>query len=386
MNKIFKVALPLLILASGIFFTLAILASSDPTALLKSEVRSAPIVETKVVERISHSVILTSWGELQPKEKTKLSLQVNGRVESVHASFVEGGIIKKGDVIVTIEPDDYLTQVVEAEANLASANSQLIQEKAKAEVAVVQHQQIQLNKNKAISSLGLRKPQLLHAHATVKSAQAKLQQSKRNLQRTKLIAPYDALVVKRDIGLGQLASSGEKLGEIYNIENAEIKLPIPQFELGFLPNKVNGIKAKISVNGDKRNAVIARELGLVSNQTRTNHLIAIVDDPYSVRGKVDTLKFGQYVKVSVQAKTLENVFLLSQDDVNNSKVWLLIDNQLQQKLVDIVRTEGKSLYVKGLKEGDVLVTKLPEYPQNGMQVRVKPKLIDYAVANSVRNY
>jgi len=363
-----RALLPILILTGGIVFTSVIFSSSGQPDKKSEQVQTRPLVAVEIAGAITHQVTLNAWGELKPREITKLSLQVSGRINHLHSNFVEGGIIKKGEVIFAIENDDYLTQIIESEANLASAQSKLAQEIAEANVAKTQRR----NSKEQATLLSLREPQLLYARATVKSAQANLSQSKRNLERTLFKSPYDALIIKRDVGLGELASQGAILGEVYNIERADIVLPIPQFDYNFLPKELKGLTAVVEFNGGQRNAYISRELGIVSSKTRMNHIVATIEDPYAIHSNIDNLKFGQYVNVKVSANALKDVFLINQDHVDNSHVWLLDKNeQLQKQLITVVRVQGKNNYISGLQNGDLLVVKLPSYPQVGMKVRRK---------------
>ena len=363
-----RALLPLLILTGGVILTFVIFASSEQHDKKTKQVQTRPLVAVVKAQAVTHQVILSAWGELTPREITKLSLQVSGRINYLHHNFIEGGIIKKGEVIFTIENDDYLTQITESEANLASAQSKLAQEVAEANVAKTQWR----NNKEQATLLSLREPQLLHAHAAVKSALAKLSQSKRNLSRTAFESPYDALIINRDVGLGQLASQGAILGEIYNIELADVILPIPQFDYGFLPKKLNGLEASVEFNGQQRGAYISRELGTVSSKTRMSHIVSTIEDPYALHNNLESLKFGQYVNVKISAKTLSDVFLINQDHVDDNHVWLLDQHeQLQKQAITVVRAQGKNLYISGLRNDDLLVVKPPSFPQVGMKVRRK---------------
>jgi len=373
MKKSLKIFLPILILGCGGVLAGAIMSTSVKGADKKTTEQALPLVEIRDLQATSHQVKITSWGEIEPKEKTLLSLQVSGRVNQTHPSFIAGGIIHKGDVILTVEQDDYLTQLVESEATLANAISALEQSKAKANVAKENLKHIAINKR---SALGLHQPQLNSAMAAVESAQARLKQSQRNLARTRLIAPYDALVITKNVGLGQLANAGNNLGEIYNIESAEVHLPIPKQDMLFLPDNISGLGAKLSNGKTLRTIVIDRDLGIVDSKTRMNHIIGEIRDPYGIHNKLAPLKFGQFVEIKVQAKRLTAVYLLDQDELDNEKVWLLDDDsKLKQHRVNILRTEGKQVYVSGLSNEQRLVSQPPEYPQVGMKVRTQHTLV-----------
>jgi len=369
----FKILLPILILSGGLLLVSGILSASIKGAEKKKMSQVIPIVETRALQATQHQVILTSWGEIQAKEKTILSLQVSGRVNQIHPSFIAGGIIQKGDIILTIGQEDYQTQLIESEATLANVISALELSKAKANVAKVNFKNVAIDKR---SALGLHQPQLRSAEAAVRSAQARLSQSKRNLARTQLIAPYDALVIAKNVGLGQLAISGSNLGEIYNIESAEVHLPISKQDMPFLPKNINGLEAKVGLEQGFRPATVDRDLGIVDAKTRMNHIIVVIQDPYSIRGDATRLKFGQFIEVKVQAKPLAQVYLLDQDELDNNQVWLLaVDSTLKQQAVSVVRTQGKQVLVTGLTDNDILVSQTPEYPQNGMKVLSQHRLL-----------
>jgi len=369
----FKILLPILILSGGLLLVSGILSASIKGAEKKKMSQVIPIVETRALQATQHQVILTSWGEIQAKEKTILSLQVSGRVNQIHPSFIAGGIIQKGDIILTIGQEDYQTQLIESEATLANVISALELSKAKANVAKVNFKNVAIDKR---SALGLHQPQLRSAEAAVRSAQARLSQSKRNLARTQLIAPYDALVIAKNVGLGQLAISGSNLGEIYNIESAEVHLPISKQDMPFLPKNINGLEAKVGLEQGFRPATVDRDLGIVDAKTRMNHIIVVIQDPYSIRVDATRLKFGQFIEVKVQAKPLAQVYLLDQDELDNNQVWLLaVDSTLKQQAVSVVRTQGKQVLVTGLTDNDILVSQTPEYPQNGMKVLSQHRLL-----------
>ena len=121
-----------------------------------------------------------------------MAAQVSGEVQSWNPKFVSGGLIRRGEVLFSIEPDAYEAALLLAEANLASAQAQLIQEQAQADVAA---KEAKTMPNARVTDLYLRKPQVMSAQAGVKSAEAQLKIAKRDLENCQVKAPYDALVV-----------------------------------------------------------------------------------------------------------------------------------------------------------------------------------------------
>jgi len=338
----------------------------------KEVIDTRPTVQVEAVSANNHQVIINSYGEVQPLENTQLSAQVSGEVVSWHPSFVAGGVVGRGEILFTIEKDNYEAAVLQAEAELARAQAMLIEEQAQAKVA---EDEVKRFPNKARTDLFLRKPQVLSAQASVKSAQAALKRAQRDLDNCEVSAPYDALVVSRNVGVGQFVTMGAQVAELNNIETAEVIIPIAGFDSVFLPERVKGVTAtviKTGLNGFTRQAVIDRDLGIVDNATRMSSLVVRIEDPYGLTNQQPAIKFGTYVQVNFAGTMLNNIYRLPQELVNNQTVWVVNDEQqLEPRKVKVIREEGEYFYISdGLEANDKLVTTLPEYPQKGMAVKI----------------
>jgi len=380
--KILRWLTPIIIIVSsyGIFNAIA---ASGPEVEEKEDVISVPTITAENMSPTDHQVMITSFGEIAPLEQTKLSAQVSGEVVSWHPNFVAGGIVKRGEALFEIERDNYEAAVLQAEAALANAEAVLIEEQAKAKVAEKQAKKLV---NTQVSDLYLRKPQVLSATAQVKSAQANLNRAKRDLKYCTVIAPYDALVVSRKIGVGQFVAAGSEVAVLNNIEAAEVNIPIAGFDSAFLPEILKGIKASVTENGInsiEREGFIARDFGLVDSNTRMVNLVVQVDDPYGINSGKPSLKFGSYVQVSFSGKELQQIYRLPQELVNNGTVWVVNeDKQLESRQVGVLREEGEFFLVgSGIEQQDQVVLTLPEYPQKGMDVKLAQSSSDTELNN-----
>ncbi|URQ98584.1 efflux RND transporter periplasmic adaptor subunit [Pseudoalteromonas sp. SCSIO 43095] len=370
-GNVLRWAFPFIALALGVAGFVAINAIAKESDK-KEVIDTRPTVQVEAVSANNHQVIINSYGEVQPLENTQLSAQVSGEVVSWHPSFVAGGVVGRGETLFTIEKDNYEAAVLQAEAELARAQAVLIEEQAQAKVAEDEAKRFP---NKARTDLFLRKPQVLSAQASVKSAQAALKRAQRDLDNCEITAPYDALVVSRNVGVGQFVSMGAQVAELNNIETAEVIIPIAGFDSVFLPERVKGVTAtviKTGLNGFARQAVIDRDLGIVDNATRMSSLVVRIEDPYGLTNQQPAIKFGTYVQVNFAGTMLNNIYRLPQELVNNQTVWIVNDEQqLEPRKVKVIREEGEYFYISdGLQVNDKLVTTLPEYPQKGMAVKI----------------
>ena len=291
----------------------------------KEVIDTRPTVQVEAVAANDHQVIINSYGEMQPLENTQLSAQVSGEVISWHPNFVAGGVVGRGEILFTIEKDNYEAAVLQAEAELARAQATLIEEQAQAQVAEDEAKRFP---NKARTDLFLRKPQVPAPFYILGARQAALKRAQRDLDNCEVSAPYDALVVSRNVGVGQFVTMGAQVAELNNIETAEVIIPIAGFDSVFLPERVKGVTAtviKTGLNGFTRQAVIDRDLGIVDNATRMSSLVVRIEDPYGLTNQQPAIKFGTYVQVNFAGTMLNNIYRLPQELVNNQTVWAVND-------------------------------------------------------------
>ena len=370
MKKRFQFAAVLFIFAGG-FGGMKLIAAAGQDTEEKEIVDTRPLVSVEPLSTVDFTVEIESFGEVAPLERTRLAAQVAGEVVSWHPDFVPGGVIPRGEILFTIEKDSYEAAVLLAEANLQQAKADLIQEKAQGEVAAREAKNLPKSR---VTDLYLRKPQLLSAEAQVKSAEAQLRIAKRDLENCEVRAPYDALIVERNIGVGDFVAVGTVAAELNNIEVAEITLPIAGFDRPFVHPNMSSREARISqVNGrGELVGVLHRDLGVIDKETRMTHFVARVDDPYALRSTKPVLKFGSYVTVRFDGVTLENVYKVPQELINNRKLWMVDnDGRLFSHTVTVLRENGAYFMIQAdEKISQPVVMTLPEYPKVGMEVKV----------------
>ena len=371
--KLLRVILPIAIIVLGIGAMKTVTALGD-TAEENESVDTRPTVQVTRLKPESFAINIEAFGELAPLESTRLAAQVSGEVVEWNPKFVAGGIVKRGETLFSIEKDAYTAALLQAESALANAQAALIEEKALANVAEREAASLP---NSRVTDLYLRKPQILSAEAAVKAAQAQMKIAKRDLDNTEVVAPYDALIVSRSIGKGDFLTVGTTAATLYNVEVGEVTFPLARFDQAFLPEALDGIDATVSLlNGTtdeiKRSATIVRDSGIYDSATRMTHLVARINDPYGLTTQQPVLRFGAYTKVSFTGKTIDNVYRIPQELITRRQLWILDDaDKLVAKPVEVVREVGSEFLIRvDIAADDRIVMTLPEYPQNGMAVKV----------------
>ena len=153
--KIVKFFLPILILVIALVFSALMLTRSRPAVATAPEKR-LPIVEVTQVRYQDRKLHATSQGTVSPKVQTTLSAEVTGKITYVSPSFILGGFFKRGDLLLKIEPHEYLSQLASAKTQAAEARILLAQEESLAQQAGIDWAQLS---NEDPPPLALRQPQ-----------------------------------------------------------------------------------------------------------------------------------------------------------------------------------------------------------------------------------
>lgn len=368
-----QVILPIAMVGVSLAIFVALSAMKKPPEQ-KPQEDVAPLVEVQKIQFNDIALKVHSYGEVMAQEQTELVAQVSGQVIELADKFVKGGFVNKGDVLARIDPNDYEAALIEAQAALAQAQASLEIERAQAHVAKSEWDRIKDSANSVIpSELYLRKPQLAEKLASFKAAQAKVKRAKRNLERTYIKAPFDALVTAKSVSLGSVVNMGSMLGQVDATDVAKVRLPVPNSELQYLNN--GGLNAPVTLTSTvagkpiQWQGTIVRNEGVVDKRSRMTYLVAYVEQPYS---QATPLRFGAYTTATIEGKTLKNAARIDNHLIKNGKVAVLnSDNTLTFKAANVVRvSDGTAFVTDSLQSGEQLITSALEYPSEGMRLRL----------------
>ena len=368
MKKITKTLIPVTII--GLLLAVAMIIRANPP---ERPQRYAPASEAMVVNAAQvrlqdYRILLESYGSVQPRTQTTLTAQVSGKVVFVNPNIRDGGFFNKDDVLVSIDPRDYEANVRIAQAVLMDARQTFADASARSEQA--RDDWSSLGNEGEPPELVLRLPQLEAARAGIISAEATLQKAKLELERTRIVAPFDGRVLQQSADIGQVVSPNSEIAVIYATDYVEVRLPIRNRDLEFIDlpelyrdaeSANSGINAQIIsdlVGRTVWDASLVRTEGAIDQSARQLHVIAQIGDPFSK--SVDErpqLKIGQYVTAVMAGHTLEDVLVIPNSAIyQGSYVYVVEDDILQRRNVEIAWQNGEDAIIKaGLGDGDILV-------------------------------
>lgn len=383
-KKIWIICGSILLLAVAV---IAVIFMTEPTAQSEAAIReSAMLVNVEKVEKGDYEPVITATGIVRPVEDVILSPLVSGQIISRTSGFVPGGFVKKGEVLLKIDPSDYQNSLELRKSELLQAKTDLEMEMGRQKIA---EQDLQLVGGDSLSAdqreLVLRKPQLNAVKARIQSAQAAVDQAQTNLSRTVIRAPFDAHVISQNVTVGSQVSPGDNLGRLVGIEKYWVNVTIPVGKLQWLSFPQNekdaGARVKLKSNSawgedEFRTGYLEQQIGALDDQTRLARLLIEVPDPLGHRKGNDSLPkmiIGGFVEAHIQAQEIKNVIRLDRDYVrNNETVWVMEDGKLEIRDVEILLTDSQYAYIRnGLSHNDKVVTTNLSTVTNGVRLRTE---------------
>ena len=345
-----------------------------PLAVMASPARSEPVALT-----------VTTQGEARPRVEIDLVPQVGGKVVYVSPNFVEGGIFRKGETLVRIDPADYEVGVTRAEAAVAQAQQTLTREIAEGEIARADYQELGRGEP---SPLALRVPQRQQAEASVKAAQADLGAAKLQLQRTAVVAPFAGRVRTKSTDVGQFVAPGSRLGSIFSTDRVEVRLPFTDADLAKIdlpiayvaerPEDGPAVELSAVIAGQPQTwqANIVRTDATYDTQSRALFAIAEVRDPYG-KGASDNgvpLAPGLFVTAKVVGKTFESAIVIPRDGLRVDNEIYVVDDTGQAEIrtaTVLDSTPQRAVLSAGVSPGELVVLSPMERSRISMPLEVR---------------
>jgi len=305
-----KIIVPLLILV-GAFFLGKYLISLKEKPKSKQPEAVIPVVDVVMVSPDTHKPRVMSFGTVQSYFETIVVPQVSGSITEVAKKFRVGEVVKKGDLLVTLDATDFQTALATEQANFALQKRTLVEE----EILAKQAAEDWLESGRKLDSASdfvLRKPQLTTAKANIASA-----------------APYDAVVTASTASVGNFATSQTQLGILVATERAEIRLPLTAEQVAQVKmpglDKEGGATVHLSHPNHKNiewSAKLVRREPTVDPQNQVTHVIVEIENPYTAMA--EPLAIGSFVNASIPAKPIENVYKIPEAAlVNDAHIWVL---------------------------------------------------------------
>ncbi len=367
----------ILIIGSGLSYYLLRTKPELPRRKPKPRI---PLVKVIKVSPHNYRIRIEGFGTVYPLRTGQIIPEVSGKLIYLSPKLVAGGFFRAGEVLARIDPRDYQTALVLAEAELAEAQKTVAELEAEASAAKTEWQKI-LKLKAPVPPLVAKVPELQAAKARLEAARAKVAKARRDLERTTIKAPFSGMVVETQVELDQYVSPGMTLAKVYQTEAVEIKVSL---ETQYLPwllipgfnTKGPGSPARVYLRLAKEHVFsgrIVRAAAQADEKTRLLDVFVRVKRPFA---RKPPLLPGFFVRVEMLGQELKRVFVLPREVIHLEKgnwvVWIVKKGRLFKQEVDPIYLDKTRAVIRGLAPGtQVLVTRVAGAVP-GMKVRLKP--------------
>ncbi|TDJ64019.1 MAG: efflux RND transporter periplasmic adaptor subunit [Proteobacteria bacterium] len=200
--------------------TIAVVAASESLAGDAMPVSVVRSVRTTIAEEI------TLTGNLQARRLSRLSAEIDGFIETMKID--DGDRLSKGDVVLTLNTDLALIAIARSAAEIDEARAGHAEARRRyvelTELATHQHVP-QTNVETARAEIDITRARLAQTHAEGRRVQALL-------ERHTVRAPFDGVINKKLVEIGQWIETGTVLLELVEISFLRLEAPVPQFYFG----------------------------------------------------------------------------------------------------------------------------------------------------------
>ena len=397
MKRRAKIFLPLGILAVGLLGVTLIWLLRPTVESTRPEV-PAPLVRVQRVEPGPVEFAVRAQGTVAPRTESELIPQVSGPVVWVSPALASGGFFEDGEPLIRIDRADYEVALESARAAVARSESEY--ERAHKELERQQRLAVQSVASAARYDDAVNEERI--AAAVLREANAKLERAERDLSRTEIRAPYAGRVREENVDVGQFVTRGTPIARVYAVDYAEVRLPVPDAELGFVDLPLlyrdetpeDGgtpvlLRARFAGREHTWTGRIVRTEGEIDARSRMVNVVARVEDPYGRAGNPGRegsdeavaapqrdrppLAVGLFVEAEIRGRRVESAVILPRAALREGDRVLVVDadGRLHFRHVEVLRRKREEVVIgDGLAEGEeVVVSPLPA-AVDGMEVNV----------------
>ncbi|MBI6855437.1 efflux RND transporter periplasmic adaptor subunit [Pseudomonas cichorii] len=323
-----------------------------------------PVLFTEIVDQ-RNDLHGRFAGSIQPQYEVALGFRVAGRIATRHAET--GELVRKGDLLATLEPSDQQNRLRAQQAELSKAQASWQQTRDEQ----LRYQQLFERGVGSQARLDRLSSDLRSQEAILHQAKIAAEQASDHLSYTRLLAEFDGVVTGWHAEVGQVMVTGHSVVSLARPESREAVVDLP---VELATNLDKGIQIKV-VSQLNEQVFVSAQVRQLSPQidaaTRTQRVrLTLQQIP-------DSFRLGSTVSVEISSnvptfRELPDTALLERD--GQAQVWV-IDPQtatLNPRTVQVLTRHGSSVRVSGeLNDGDKVVIAGVNSLRPGQKIRVE---------------
>ncbi|MEE8397794.1 MAG: efflux RND transporter periplasmic adaptor subunit [Desulfobacterales bacterium] len=306
-------------------------------------------VRAVAAERGDISTYLMQTTTIEPERQVDIVSKVSGQVVALTAE--EGLHVKKHDLLAQLDEAELRINFMRAQVTLETDKSVYERSKDMLDRAFIATEDFEA------------------ARLQYESAKAAHEAARLQLDYTSIRAPFDGVVVVRNIELGQRVNVNEPLFVIGDFTPLRAKTYVPEKDIGRI---FVGMKARIVVEaqpGEDFSGIVRRISPVIDPNSGTSKVTIDIDNH---RGK---LKPGMFASVYITTETHENTLIIPKKalvlESDMDQIYIYRDGKAHKVHLKLGFTSGEYAEVlSGIKEGDLVVTAGQDGLREGLPIRI----------------
>jgi len=355
------------VLLIAAFFAMRAIADSKD----KEAPKTKKVVKTVFVDTIKNTdvpIIIPANGNLVAKRRVELYAEVQGIFKNSSNLFKAGQNYKKGQTLISIDASEYYASVQSSKSNLYNQITAIMPDLRLDYPDVFPKWEDYLNSfninetTPKLPEISNDKEKYFINGRGILTTYYNVKNLEQRLGKYRISAPFSGVLTEALVTEGTLIRAGQKLGEFIDTSTYELQVSLNKDYADLLEvgenvelsniNKTKTYKGKVS----RVNASIDQETQTVSAFIEVSNT---------------TLKEGMYLQAELEARTIKNAISINRGLVNDrNEIFTVKDSTLVSLTVNPVYFSDKKAVVKGVPDGEVILSKPVSGAYNGMLVKI----------------
>lgn len=345
------------------FVVLAAVALALAPRVTSGQGMPPTLVETSAVTSMEFHDQITLVGRSEALANSRIVAEVAGRVVAIGAR--EGNPIRKGDLLVRIDPD-------KIQLALDAKRAQVAQARATAELAAKELERSRdLREQDLVSEGGYDAALAEHSRAQGLYDQyvAEMKELELDLRNCSIRAPFDGYTGRQLVDPGEWVNPGTPVYEVVDLNTIKVIVDLPERHFGQVDK---GATVMIHISGEEGAAVPGTVTGVAPAASEVTHTFPVI---IAVDNRDRRLGGGMLVRTTLSLSGVFTSLAVSKDAIvrqgNQTIVYTIEDGKAAPVPVDTRSTEGSMIAVagEGLAEGMPVIVRGNERVFPGSPVR-----------------
>ncbi|MET3118962.1 multidrug efflux system membrane fusion protein [Undibacterium sp. GrIS 1.8] len=332
-------------LVLGVSTVLLLIACSKPAEKVE-DIRPVRVVKASADSADSATEFS---GEVRPRIESRLGFRVAGKI--VLRKVDVGNLVKRGQVLMQLDPQDLALAQTQAKAGLMAAESN--RDLARAELK--RYQELRQKNFVAATVLESKETTYKAAQASYEQAQASYKNQVNQSGYTTLISDVDGVVTGIDAEVGQVVAAGTPVVRVAQSGEMDVVVGIPEDKVNTI-RQISDIRVRLWANQGEVLEAKLRELSPIADAVTRTYTAKV-----ALPANSKDVRLGMTAYVTFSAKTPNAMIRLPMtalfNDKNMTSVWIVEGGAVKLVPVTIAGSAGQDILVaKGVLAGQIVVT------------------------------